>query len=66
MGPRKAISPIIAIIVILLIVISIAGAAYSYISIYWAGTTEENLAVVDAYPTDGEANVNSEKLINFN
>ncbi len=36
----KGISPIIAIIIILLITIAIAGAAYSYISIIWGRTTE--------------------------
>ena len=36
----KGISPIIGIIIILLITIAIAGAAYSYISTIWGRTTE--------------------------
>lgn len=36
----KGISPIIAIIIILLITIAIAGAAYSYISVIWVRTAE--------------------------
>jgi flagellin-like protein len=32
---KKGITPIIAIIILLLITIALAGAAYSYISTYW-------------------------------
>ncbi len=48
----KGISPIIAIIIILLITIAIAGAAYSYISIIW-GRTTEGLQLVSSDCTAG-------------
>jgi type II secretory pathway pseudopilin PulG len=54
MGQIKAISPIIAIIIILLITIAIAGSAYSYISIYWTSTTGQNLVLKDAYSALGQ------------
>ena len=50
----KGISPIIAIIIILLITIAIAGAAYSYITIIW-GRTTQGLQLVSADCTGGMA-----------
>lgn len=64
----KGISPIIAIIIILLITIAIAGAAYSYISVIW-GRTSEGLQLVDSSCSAGNAtltmrNVGSDALAN--
>ena len=50
----KGISPIIAIIIILLITIAIAGAAYSYISVIW-GRTSEGIQLVSTTCTAGTA-----------
>ncbi len=50
----KGISPIIAIIIILLITIAIAGAAYSYISIIW-GRTTEGIQLISSDCTAGNA-----------
>ena len=41
----KGISPIIAIIIILLITIAIAGSAYAYISIVWGGMVTEAIQI---------------------
>ncbi len=57
MGPKKAISPIISIILLLLITIAIAGAGYSYLSTYWESTTGQNLALVSTYHIGNEANL---------
>jgi len=45
----KAITPVIAIIVLLLITVAIAGAAWTYISGYWSGTTGKQVEVTDAF-----------------
>jgi len=46
---RKGISPIIAIIVILLITIAIAGSGYSYLSVYWTSVTSKNVQLAQSY-----------------
>ncbi len=45
----KAITPVIATIVLLLITVAIAGAAWTYISGYWSGTTGKQIEVTDAF-----------------
>jgi len=45
----KAITPVIATIVLLLITVAIAGSAWTYISGYWTGTTGKQIEVVDAF-----------------
>jgi len=45
----KAITPIIAIIVLLLITVAISGAAWTYISGYWSGTVDKQVEVTDAF-----------------
>ena len=42
---RKGITPIIAIIVLLLITVALAGAAWSYLSLYWQGLTSKSIEV---------------------
>lgn len=44
----KGVTPIIAILVILLITIAIAGSAYIYISTYYSGMLRQGLEFVDA------------------
>ncbi|HLD78210.1 MAG TPA: archaellin/type IV pilin N-terminal domain-containing protein [archaeon] len=43
MNQRKGITPIIATVVLLLIAVAIAGAAYTYITGYWGGLTQKTL-----------------------
>ncbi len=50
---KKGITPIIAIIMLLLITIALAGAAYSYISIYWTSITGKNIQITTGYCTGG-------------
>lgn len=45
----KAITPIIAIITIILIVVSLAGAAWSFFSGYWGGLTAKNIEILDTF-----------------
>jgi flagellin-like protein len=47
MKMRKGVSPVIAIVIILLIVVSIAGAAWSYISGYWGGLTRIGIEITN-------------------
>jgi flagellin-like protein len=47
-GKKKGITPIIATIILLLIVIAIAATAWSYIMGYWSGLTSSNIEVVSA------------------
>jgi len=55
---RKGVTPIIAIIILLLITIALAGAAWSYISVYWSSITGKNIIVVEGFCTEGDiANV---------
>jgi flagellin-like protein len=46
---RKGITPIIAIIVLLLITVALAGAAWTYLSSFWTGITARNIEVTDAF-----------------
>ncbi len=46
---RKAITPVISIIVLLLITVALAGASWSYISGYWEGMTSKQLEVSDSF-----------------
>ena len=48
MNQRKGITPIIATVVLLLIAIAIAGAAYTYITGYWGGLTQKALESTSA------------------
>lgn len=52
-GQRKGITPIIAIIILLLITIALAGAAWSYISVYWSSITGRNIMIIDGFCTGG-------------
>ena len=45
----KAITPVIAIIVLLLITVAISGAAWTYISGYWSGMVDKQIEVTDAF-----------------
>ena len=55
---KKGITPIIAIIILLLITIALAGAAYSSIGAYWTSITGRNIVIVDGFCTGGNtANV---------
>lgn len=55
---RKGITPIIAIIILLLITIALAGAAWSYINVYWSSITGRNIIITDGFCTGGNtANV---------
>lgn len=54
----KGITPIIAIIILLLITISLAGAAWSYMSMIFGGVTQKTIVVSGFYCTEGDtANV---------
>ncbi len=46
---RKGITPIIAIIVLLLITVALAGAAWTYLSTYMTGLTGESIEVRDYF-----------------
>lgn len=48
---RKGITPIVATVVLLLVVVAIAGAAYSYITGFWGGITENAIEVTSAVCT---------------
>lgn len=50
---KKGITPIIAIIVLLLITVALAGAAWTYLSSFWAGMTARNIQVTDAFCVAG-------------
>lgn len=52
-GGRKGISPIIAIIILLLITVALAGAAWSYMSVYWTSITGKNIIITDGFCTEG-------------
>ena len=55
---RKGITPIVATVVLLLIAIAIAGAAYTYITGYWGGLTQRTLEVTSAQCTSTGAVLN--------
>ena len=50
---KKGITPIIAIIVLLLITIALAGAAWTFISQYMGGVVNKNVQMSDAYCQTG-------------
>ncbi len=50
---RKGITPIIAIIVLLLITVALAGAAWTYLSTYMSGLTGQSVEVRDYFCTGG-------------
>jgi flagellin-like protein len=52
---KKGITPIIAIIVLLLITIALAGAAWTYMSTYFTTLTAKNMQMVDSYCTGTNA-----------
>ncbi len=55
---RKGITPIIATVVLLLIAVAIAGAAYTYITGYWGGLTQKTLESPSATCTAAGAVLN--------
>lgn len=46
---QKGITPIISIIILLLITIALAGAAYTYLSTYFTGTTAKAIQIADSF-----------------
>lgn len=50
---RKGITPIIAIIVLLLITVALAGATWTYLSAYWVNLVGKNVQVMDSYCVAG-------------
>jgi len=52
----KGVTPIVAIIILLLITIALAGAAYTYLSQYFTGLTGKVLQLQDFLCTSNEAN----------
>ena len=50
---RKGITPVIAIIVLLLITVALAGATWTYLSAYWQGIVGKNVQVMDSYCVAG-------------
>ena len=57
MSNLKGITPVIAIIVLLLITVALAGAAWSYLSTYWGTLTAKTAEVTDAFCTSGDTAV---------
>ncbi len=51
---RKGITPIIAIIVLLLITVALAGAAWTYLSTYMSGLTGQSVEVRDYFCVGGD------------
>lgn len=54
---RKGITPIIAIIVLLLITVALAGAAWTYLSTYMTELTGKSVEVIDAFCINGDTAV---------
>jgi len=54
---RKGITPIIAVLVILLITIGIAGSAWTFMSAYWQGLVAKSIQMTDSYCTGGDAQI---------
>jgi len=54
---RKGITPVIAIIVLLLITVALAGAAWSFMSAYWEGLVAKSIHITDSYCSTNEATV---------
>jgi len=53
---KKGITPIVAIVILLLIAVAIAGAAYTYITGYWTGLTGKALEITST-TCDSRGNV---------
>jgi len=53
----KGITPIISIIILLLIVVAVSGAAYTYIMGYWSGMTGKAIEMVRAYCHNGQVSI---------
>jgi len=51
---RKGITPIIAIIILLLITVALAGVAWSYLSTYMTGLTGQSVELRDYFCTSGD------------
>jgi len=47
--PKKAITPVISIIILLLITVALAGAGWSFIFGYWEGITSKQIEVIDSF-----------------
>lgn len=58
MNQRKGITPIVATVVLLLIAVAIAGAAYTYITGYWGGLTQKSLEATSATCTSAGMVIN--------
>lgn len=54
---RKGITPIIAIIVLLLITVALAGTAWTYLSTYMTGLTGQSVEVMDFFCISGDTAV---------
>jgi flagellin-like protein len=54
---RKGITPIIAIIVLLLITVALAGATWTYLSSYWGGLVSQNIQIMDSYCVGGDEGI---------
>jgi len=54
---KKGITPVIAIIVLLLITVALAGATWTYLSSYWEGIVGKNVQVMDSYCIAGNTGV---------
>jgi flagellin-like protein len=53
----KGITPVIAIIVLLLITVALAGATWTYLSTYWQGIVGKNVQIMDSYCIAGSEGV---------
>lgn len=54
---KKGITPVIAIIVLLLITVALAGATWTYLSSYWDTLVGRNAQVMDSYCVAGDTGV---------
>ncbi len=54
---KKGVTPVIAIIVLLLITVALAGATWTYLSAYWQGIVGKNIQVMDSYCIRGKEGI---------
>lgn len=54
---KKGITPIIAVIILLLITVALAGLAWTFLSGYFTGMTAQNIQLIDYSCTNGMARV---------
>jgi len=54
---RKGVTPIIAIIVLLLITVALAGATWTYLLSYWQGIVGKNIQIMDSYCIAGDEGI---------